>query len=149
MMLLREQEWQLARLLYKQQRLGEELKERAENAVSETVRESMRPQFEAIRAVEKAIEQRVAAIVAYGDKVRLAMTKQREREQIEAAQARDDAYGELLAEAAAKQLGADHLRTATDLEAIRKVWEASIREVSEAGRWLAEVADLLSSDEPD
>lgn len=109
----------------------------------------MRPQFEAIRAVEKAIEQRVAAIVAYGDKVRLAMTKQREREQIETAQARDDAYGELLAEAAAKQLGADHLRTATDLEAIRKVWEASIREVSEAGRWLAEVADLLSSDEPD
>lgn len=148
-MLLREQEWQLARLLYKQQRLGEELKERAENAVSETVRESMRPQFEAIRAVEKAIEQRVAAIVAYGDKVRLAMTKQREWEQIEAARARDDAYGELLAEAATKQLGADHLRTATDLEAIRKVWEASIREVSEAGRWLAEVADLLSSDEPD
>ncbi len=148
-MLLREQEWQLARLLYKQQRLGEELKERAENAVSETVRESMRPQFEAISAVGKAIERRVAAIVAYGDKVRLAMTKQREWEQIEAARARDDAYGELLAEAATKQLGADHLRTATDLEAIRKVWEASIREVSEAGRWLAEVADLLSSDEPD
>ncbi|WP_258076880.1 MULTISPECIES: hypothetical protein [Thermobifida] len=148
-MIVQDQEWQLARLLYQQQKLSAELAEREENAVSATVRASLRPQREAIRAVHEAIERRVAAIVDYGEKVRLAVQRQREWEQIEEARSRDSAYGELLAEATAAQLGVDHLATAADLEAIREARDASIRDALAAGQWLAQAADVLSSPEQD
>lgn len=148
-MIVQDQEWQLARLLYQQQKLSAELAEREENAVSATVRASLRPQREAIRAVHEAIERRVAAIVDYGEKVRLAVQRQREWEQIEEARSRDSAYGELIAEATAAQLGVDHLATAADLEAIREARDASIRDALAAGQWLAQAADVLSSPEQD
>jgi len=99
--------------------------------------------------VHEAIERRVAAIVDYGEKVRLAVQRQREWEQIEEARSRDSAYGELLAEATAAQLGVDHLATAADLEAIREARDASIRDALAAGQWLAQAADVLSSPEQD
>lgn len=148
-MIVQDQEWRLAQLLYQQQKLSAELAEREENAVSAAVRESLQPQREAIRAVHAALERRVNALVDYGDKVRLAMERHREWQQIEEVRSRDGAYGELLAEATTAQLGIDHLSSTADLEAIREARDASIRDALAAGQWLSQAADVLSSPEED
>ncbi|WP_304451157.1 hypothetical protein [Nocardiopsis sp. YSL2] len=136
---LAEQEWRLARFLRTQTELREELRARSRAAVSETVRAALRPQAEAVRAAMDVAEQRVRTIRAYGDTVSRAAHKQREWEQVERTRARDHAYGDHLAEACAR---VEDEPDATELIAIQRVRDESVREAVEAGRWLSRAADL-------
>ncbi|OLT28308.1 hypothetical protein BJF83_15540 [Nocardiopsis sp. CNR-923] len=61
-LVLREQEWRLARLLLKQSRLRADLHERSQEAVSDVVRASLRPQQDAVDASCRALTSRVEAI---------------------------------------------------------------------------------------
>ena len=136
---LAEQEWRLARFLRTQTALRTDLEARSRAAVSETVREAMRPQAEALTAAMGVAEQRVQTVLDYGDTVSRAALKQREWEQVEQTLARDDAYGDHLAEASTR---VEDEPDSTELTAIQQVRDESVREAVEAGRRLSRAADL-------
>ncbi|GAA1461875.1 hypothetical protein NE857_13525 [Nocardiopsis exhalans] len=141
-LVLRDQEWQLARILREQSRLEKDLGKRAKKAMSQTVLDSMQPQFDAVNATRSAVQRRVSTIEEYRDKVSRAVRAQREWEQVEANVARHAEYGDLVAQASAG-LGDDtHLTAAVDLEAIKQVRDASVREALDAGQWLSEASSL-------
>ncbi|GAA1988846.1 hypothetical protein GCM10009799_13180 [Nocardiopsis rhodophaea] len=141
-MVLRDQEWRLARVLLKQTRLRTDLNKRFNAAVSDTVRSSLQPQHDAINSSREAISSRVEAIEDYVRKIDRAVAAQREWEQIEANIARNDEYGDLLAEATADFPGGDHLQSGEELQSIRETRDAAIRQALEAGKWLSNAADV-------
>ncbi|WP_017584168.1 hypothetical protein [Nocardiopsis valliformis] len=141
-LVLRDQEWQLARILREQSRLEKDLRKRARKAMSQTVLDSMRPQFDAINATRSTVQRRVSIIEEYRDKLSRAIRAQREWEQVEANVARHAEYGDLVARASAGLGDETHLTAAVDLEAIKHVRDASMREALDAGQWLSEASSL-------
>ncbi|GAA1106180.1 hypothetical protein [Nocardiopsis metallicus] len=141
-LILRDQEWHLARILREQSRLEKDLRKRAGKAMSQAVLDSMQPQFDAVNATRSAVQRRVSTIEEYRDKVSRAIRAQREWEQVEANVARHAEYGDLVAQASAGLGDVTRLTAAVDLEAIKQVRDASVREALDAGQWLSEASSL-------
>ena len=104
--------------------------------------EAMRPQFEALRAAMANAERRVAEISDYGDKIALAVTRQREWDQVQRTLTRDEAYGALVRESASNLHSSEYLRSAFDVRALAETRDESVRAALSAGRTLTATEPL-------
>ncbi|WP_068692140.1 hypothetical protein, partial [Thermobifida halotolerans] len=135
--LLREQEWRIAQDLVRHRRHRLELEERRREAVSERVREALRPQEEAVRASWGAITERADAVIDYGRSVHDAVVAHREWEQCEEITRSNDSYADLVASSTSGTLDTEALAAdTTQLRAAREARDERVREAMRAGEWL-------------
>ncbi|MFE3459882.1 hypothetical protein ACFXKD_20250 [Nocardiopsis aegyptia] len=140
LVVLREEEWLLARDLARVAPLSEEVGRLRADAASDRVRAALRSREAAVAAAERAVNRRLARVGAYMRPVHAALTALKEWEQLSRLSAGGDAYTDLVARTAAGPSGGLAHDLAGD-HALRAA-EAAIREhVREAD----EAASLLTS----
>lgn len=87
-------------------------------------------------------ERRVAEISDYGDKIALAVARQREWDQVQRTLTREEGYGALVRESASNLHSNKYLRSAFDVRALAETRDESVREALSTGRTLTAAEPL-------